>query len=543
LAAGVLVTANAFSNDDILLIENNARVHDLYGARSMFTQPYWPPPFSQDLYRPLLSLLHALEFTIGLGQPLVFRVVSMLVYAGAAIATFRLLAVLGRRSVALGASLLFAAHPLHVEAIALAVAQNELLVGLISAWAVRRYVVVRRAGMPHGVDWAMFAAAVVVASLLKETGLVLPGLLLASEFLLFPPETRAPRRSLAKGYALLGLAVAAVLTVRTLVLREIGGTFIAPALVGATPFSRALTMLGVVPEWTRLLVWPAHLRADYSPQEFAVSVSFGARETVGLLLLIAAAASGIIARRTAPVLSFGIAWTGIALVPVSNVLVPTGILIAERTLFLPSIGVAIAAAGLADGIVRVMRNGRWHLPAWVVVAGLSLLGLLRGGERLRVWRNEGFLTVRTVQDSPRSFRAQRDYGNTLYYLGYPDAGLEAYRRAIALAPSAEVWTVHNALAVHHRERGETDAEIEQLTASLTAQPRQEQTRAQLVVAYLFTGRYQEAARAAQVATATATTPGVFLQLRALADSALQVNAPPGSVRIGLVSGTLVVKQR
>jgi hypothetical protein len=42
------------------------------------------PPYSQDLYRPLTALLLAVEWMLGHGGALLFRIVSYLLYTGAA---------------------------------------------------------------------------------------------------------------------------------------------------------------------------------------------------------------------------------------------------------------------------------------------------------------------------------------------------------------------------------------------------------------------------------------------------------------------------
>ena len=112
-----------------------------------------------------------------------------------------------------------------------------------------------------------------------------------------------------------------------------------------------LTMLQVVPMWLRLLVWPAHLQIDYSPNEIVASSGLGPNETLGLALIVGAVVAMYLARRRAPAISFGLAWCAVALFPVSNI-VPTSIVMAERTLFLPSVGFLIAVGGLAAVVGR-----------------------------------------------------------------------------------------------------------------------------------------------------------------------------------------------
>ena len=268
IASSIAGLQNQFANDDILLIETNQRVQDVANWKSMFTLPYWPPPYSPDLYRPLLSLLHSFEFIVGAGAPIAYRITSYVLYAAAAVAVFRLLARWTSRNIALVLALVFAAHPVHVEAVALGVAQNEIIVALLAVVATGRYLDRRAHGTLSRRDWLELGALFVAACLFKEEGFVLPGLLLSAEMLLADAETRS-RRSLTAGFVFLAALGLCVFLVRTAVLHDIAGTFVAPALVGLGAYRRGLTMLGIVPEWVRLLAWPFHLRADYSPQEFA----------------------------------------------------------------------------------------------------------------------------------------------------------------------------------------------------------------------------------------------------------------------------------
>src|SRR2546422_10522722 len=67
--------------------------------------------------------------------------------------------------------------------------------------------------------------------------------------------------------------------------------------------------------------------------------------------------------------AFGLGWIGVALLPVANVLYPAGFYVAERTLYLPSAGLVLAAAGW---VARPPRERPWP-----VVAPLAVLGAIR----------------------------------------------------------------------------------------------------------------------------------------------------------------------
>ncbi len=541
LAASVAGFGNDFAQDDLHLIDDNVRIHSLGNLREMLTSPFWPPPFSPDLYRPLTSVWLSLQYLFGAGAPVVYRATSYLLYAAVAIGVFILAERLLPRAVALGVALLFAAHPVHVEAVALGVGQSELLVGLVAIVMTIVYLDRRRGDGLRIRDWLMLGAFYLAASLVKETGLVLPGLLVAAELLLVDCATplRGRMRQVWAGFAGLALVAVAVLLARRAVLgANIAGTFTAEALQGLRGGQRALTMLAVVPQWARLLIWPAHLRADYSPQEFVASTGFGFDEALGAAMLIVAGAAVWRGWRRAPVVSFGILWCAVGLLPVSNIVVPTGILLAERTLFLPSIGFVIAVGGLAAPIWSATDERAPLVRQWMIAACAIVVaaGVGRSIERQRVWRNDAFLSVRTVQDAPRSFRAQRAYADVLFALGQRELALDAYRQALAFAPPGNVWRVRNDFARQFRLLGESASEAEQLRASLAERADQEDDRGYLIAADLALGQYAAAASEADTALSRGGNAAVFRGLRSVADSAVRVDAPAGSVKIRIQTG-------
>jgi hypothetical protein len=57
--------------------------------------------------------------------------------------------------------------------------------------------------------------------------------------------------------------------------------------------NRVLTMLGVVPEWLRLLLWPAHLTTEYAPPYIDVAQGPSVVQLPGLFLLIGILGLGV----------------------------------------------------------------------------------------------------------------------------------------------------------------------------------------------------------------------------------------------------------
>lgn len=472
LGACLAGMVNDFTLDDVALVQSNTRLHALGHWLDVLFSPYWPPPFQQDLYRPVASLLLAVEYTLGGGGPMLFRLVSYVLYVAVALGVFSLASRLFSRRIALAVAALFAAHPVHVEAVALAVNQGELIVGLLGIAMVCRYLDARRRGMPTRADWVVLTLLYAIASLTKENGFVLPGLLLATELLLIEgPSVQIRAAALWRGYGAMACTGAVLLAIRAMVLHgNVVGAFTSEALVGIGVGGRALTMLKVVPVWLRLLAWPAHLQVDYGPNEIVASTAFGASEAAGLGLVLATVGLAVAARRRAPLVSFGVAWFAIAILPVSNILVATSIVAAERTLFLPSIGflfaIAALAALVATSLARALARW-WALLREAIVLSCMLLvctGVLRSASRQRVWLNNARLGKASAIDAPRSLRVQEAHAEAL-------AALVTDFDA-RIAASAAPWRERYLMAMLLRAMGEDTAAVTQLRRSLAEKPGQ-----------------------------------------------------------------------
>jgi len=231
--------------------------------------------------------------------------------------------------------------------------------------------------------------------------------------------------------------------------------------------------------------------------------------------------------------SFGVLWILIGFFPVSNILVPTGVLLAERTLFLPSVGLVIAIAGGVGGLIGAGETPQRPavLTYWTLLGAAVLAGTARSAIRLTDWRNESILAYRTVGTSPLSWRAQMAYGNALMKDRLDARGIEAYQRSIALAPRILAWQSRNKLAEWLYARGADSAAVAQLRQSLEEQPDKRETWHFLILGYLALGDYLIAARLADSAIALGGSGSLFGPLRAVADTAFREKWPPGSIRI------------
>jgi tetratricopeptide (TPR) repeat protein len=535
-AASVSGILNQYAQDDIAIIWKNPAMHDLRGIGQFFVKSFWPPPFIPALYRPLASISFALQWAVGGGSPLIFRVVSYALYAGCSVAVFRLARTRLPIAPAAAAAALFAVHPVHVEAVALGVNQNEIWVGLIACVMVLLYLRDRSGNTPLSTRTQLLLGGLYLAAcLLKENALILPGLLVAAEVVLVPAtESVAARFSRVRPLFLLLMLIGVVFFwVRIRVLSgSVAGTYTAEGLFGLTMGGRALTMLAVVPHWFRLLLWPAHLQADYAPEEIVGQTTWGPMQTLGALLLVGTIVLAILARRRAPMITFGLAWCAVALFPVHNVLLPTGIVLAERTLFLPSIGAMITLGGVGALLLeRAGSSARLALAG--LVSALLVLGVYRSSDRQSVWSDQFNLWYPTANvDAPRSFRAHEAMAETYFNIGMERMAEQEYHLAMQFSP--KLLTGASLDYAHRlRSRGYCSRATELYHAALRIRPGYMPALAPLIACLLDLGYYREAKFQTRLAISADWRRPFFQGVLATADSALRAGALPGTVRLSL----------
>ena len=314
-----------------------------------FAEPYWPETFAHALYRPITILGFAIQWTLGGGSPFVFHATSILLYALCAVGVLLLARQILSPAAAWFAGAIFAVHPVHVEAVANVVGQSELLAGASLVFGAWWYLRARNAGVLSPRDVGVVAGLYALGLLSKESAIVLPALLAAAELtVLRKPGGRTHTSVWLPTLAALVLVAVGALFLR----RQVIGTWLGdspvPALNALSRGERILTMLAASREWVRLLFWPSLLSFSYSPPYLAIVTTPSAQILPGVALVLAMIVSIAVGLRRAPAIAFGVMWLAIALVPVSNVFFATGVFIAERTLFAPSVGVAVAVAGLVQ---------------------------------------------------------------------------------------------------------------------------------------------------------------------------------------------------
>ena len=424
---------NDFAYDDVAVIQQDTRVHGLDSIPAILGSGYWQDDAALSLWRPLTTLSFALDWAIRPADPAWFHAVNIAWHALATALLTLLLARLCGNAAALAGGLGFALHPVHVEAVANVVGRAEL----IAACAAFGALLLWQRPRPGIARVAAVAALYLVALGAKESAIVLPLLLVLLD--LGTAELRGGRARAwlrARGPALLALAGVAMtyVLVRTQVLGGALPSRIDPSL-DITPHApgRVYTALQVWPHILRLFVFPRTLLADYGPRILLPRPEPDAAVLAGALVLAALLVGGVLAsRRGHRLTGMLLLWVPIALLPVSNFFFPIGVLLAERTLYLPSAAVALAVALAVPAARGLAPAARRALVAVGVAAGL-LLGA-RTLVRIPEWRSTDAVFVALLRDRPDSFYAHWHIARSAVLRDDPAAALAGYGRALSLWP-------------------------------------------------------------------------------------------------------------
>jgi hypothetical protein len=519
LAVPVLLAILAFAN-----AIPNGFVYDDRGLIARFSNDSFPGGSYWNLRRSVTLLSYWTDWRLwGTWSP-GYRVSSIALHALAtALVGIVARAITGRRSVAFVAAILFAVHPVHVEAVASFANRKDVLALIFALLTLRLWLV------PGRRAYVAALACFVLGLLSKEVAVIgLVVMLILADLLLRRAAAGGERRApgargaapargrlmpVARAAPIVAIGVAVSLW-STGPLREAFSTEHLRAVTESQTTSRAASLANSAAgmgDVFRLLFFPARLSADY---DIRPGVSFTAEPAIlGLALAGAWALGAVLLARRAPVIAFGMAWTLVMYFPYSNALPLTHVVLAERYLYVASFGVClgIAAAGVGCFDRFRRRIPRWGLLAILVLAAGA--GAARSISRNHEWRDELALWSSADRSGFDTFRVHHNLGTILTEQERYDEAVAHFRRALRLPPSnatpyARIGLVR-ALFLQDRV-DEAAAECEPI---IEAYPRDAACRFVLGVKAWRSGRWREAIEHLEIAVASdADDPATLARL-------------------------------
>lgn len=423
LLLGMVVCAYAnsvrdgFTLDDLqLYIVHNAQVTEP-SLKKLFT-----PHASMKVFRPVTFGTFALDWKTGGGRPWIFHAVNLALHAAVVALLYLLLkAVLQElpdaQAVAFAAAMLFAAHPIHTEAVTSIVGRAELLAAgfLLAAWIL------------HLMDREVFALLCFALALLsKESAVIFLPLAILGDYV--RGQWKATRRY---------LELAGVTLVYLGLLWKIEGGHLGRAdvplldnpLAALSPGWRILNALGVAWKYVALQIYPAKLSCDYSFNAIPVDSDWRHALPAGIaaLAVVAGWIWAMWKRHCGIALAGGIYLIGFTVT--ANILMPIGTIMGERLAYLPSAGLCLLIALAWNWL----RNRQRQIAVGVLVILVLVLGA-RTVLRNRDWKDNLTLFSADVQSVPGSAKIHEGLGAAYLEAGQFDLALQEMQKALQIYP-------------------------------------------------------------------------------------------------------------
>jgi tetratricopeptide (TPR) repeat protein len=384
--------ANGFVYDDNPQILQNAFILNSHLWKQIFSGSVWSFQGGKtNFYRPLQFVCYWVLYRIGGPNPAVFHLLNLLLYAATAWLVFRLSRRLFRNEVvALAGALLWALHPVHVEAVAWISALPDAGFAFFALLAVSCFLRAEHEGGKGLRYHALAVASFFVALFFKEMALSFPFLLLAYWFFLGKPESWNRRLLRWSPY------FAATLFYMAVRYQALGYVTQGGHLWNVTPHvaSAAVALLG---QDTRILFWPLHLNV------FRMFYLGPGLQSPWPWITLLVLAGTLWMRKREPLLAFLTAWWPVTLLPVLDIRQLSFPLLADRFLHFPSIGPCLAVAYLLlDWLPRRIPRAQ-VIPAAGCAMGVAMI--FCGVQTLRSiphWRDNKALLRYSITQSPDS---------------------------------------------------------------------------------------------------------------------------------------------
>ena len=421
--------SNGFIYDDFPLLVDSISVRSVSFAniRHIFTAAV------NGTYRPLRVLTYAVGYRLWGMKPLGFHLVNIgLHLANMALVYSIVVGLGGGRVWGIAASAIFGLHPVQTESVGWISGVKDVqgtffvLLSFVSYMASRGGF--RRGGAPPGragriICRSVSVSAFLLALLTKEGMIVLVGIIAAYELLMGRDNARhRVRRTVVSLAPYLAVSLLFVLVYFSRARTSLGGR------PGDSLLLTASLMVRGFAYYFWLFLFPLRLCSDYS--RFAAAGSY-----VTLLLsaavLLGVMAVAVLSCRRAPWAALCILWIFLALAPVSNI-IPLGSRLAERYLYLPSVGWCILAGYLVTAPLRLRSAGAAVRAACGLLFGCLLFELGVGVVmRSAVWRDQFTLRSDMIRGYPGNWAAHNWLGYYYWNMGRqkgrPSADRDIYR--------------------------------------------------------------------------------------------------------------------
>ncbi|NIM20158.1 MAG: tetratricopeptide repeat protein [Candidatus Latescibacteria bacterium] len=392
-------------------------------------------PFVTGSVKVARDFSHAIDFRLWGDNTLGFHLGNLFFYALASLLVFSLLRQIIRHDLAaLFGVLLFVAHPLHVESVTWLSARKEALGATFFLLAFLVYIRKARPGYTKRPwYWLLALFLYILAMFSKETTVVLPAMIVLYEAA-FGDRTSKNMGTVRRCFPTIPFFVIGI-AFTILVIHISAGINVLKPFHRGSVYSQVLSALVGPFTGIRLLFAPVNLSARYV--DVYAHNFFNFPVITAILCLAGMLYVAWDNWKHSRVVSLCILWYFITLAPVSN-LVPISTLVADRYLFLPSIGFCLLLGyALRRTLEWYQTTSRRKTYSRVVLALFPLIFLVFGYltyKRNYIWKDNYSLWKSVVEQDPRNLLGHVAFANVAMERKDYELAEKEFKRALWLSP-------------------------------------------------------------------------------------------------------------
>jgi tetratricopeptide (TPR) repeat protein len=472
-AALCLVTLLAYSNsfqsgfvvDNNSLILNDPRIRDASAENvgKIFEHSYFWPTSEVGLYRPVTTLSYLFNYDVlGNGEtPAGYHWINYILHSFNVLLLYALaLRLLRKFWPAVFIAALWAVHPVLTESVTNIIGRSDLLAGIAVLGGLLLYLKSAEAAGWRVYAWLCALVAVTTVGVFsKESAVAILGVIVLYEIAFWSGRERL--RGLYLGCAAVAIPIVVMLIQRARVLAASPPaqfSFVDNPLQGASFFKARMTALAVGAKYLWLLLWPAKLSADYSYSQIPIASGTFHDWIAWLAVAVVFVAAAMQFRANRLYFFFGM-FAFLTFAPVANILFFTGTIMAERFLYLPTVG--FAACGVMV-LYSISERTKVRLVAPIALGVIVVALGIRTWERNIDWKDDVTLASASVGTSPNSFKTH--FGLALALAGADpthaniEQVIEQSDRSLAildsLPDSRNISTVYATAGGNYRVKGD-----------------------------------------------------------------------------------------
>ncbi|NWY23512.1 TMTC3 protein, partial [Pheucticus melanocephalus] len=429
-----------FVFDDVSAILDNKDLHPSTPLRNLFQNDFWGTPMSEERshksYRPLTVLTFRLNYLFSELNAVSYHFLNLVFHVVVCIVFLKVCKLFLDNRSSVVASLLFAVHPIHTEAVTGVVGRAELLSSIFFLAAFLSYT--KSKGPDNTIVWTPIAVTVflvAVATLCKEQGITVVGICCVYEVFIAQGYTLPALLDTAvqilrgKGsipfsmlQTLLKLIVLMFSTLLLVVVRvqviqsqlPVFTRFDNPAAVSPSP-ARQLTFNYLLPVNAWLLLNPSELCCDWTMGTIPLVESLLDVRNIATLTFFCFLGSLLVFSLRYPgdsskTVLMALCLIVLPFIPASNLFFPVGFVVAERVLYVPSMGFCIL---VAHGWKKLSNKSVLRKISWVCLAAVLFTHALKTLHRNWDWESEYTLFMSALKVNKNNAKLWNNVGHAL----------------------------------------------------------------------------------------------------------------------------------